>query len=188
MADLRGWSPFTALQIEYSLLQRTVESDLLPMARAFDLAVTPWSPLAGGLLYLPVSTPREEGQEMRYAEGDKSPYLNEKNLGIAQVVVDIAAELGVSAAQVALAWLLEKARHHNGVMIPIIASRKASQLVDNIGALDVRLSDEQITRLSDISAYPMPFPQSFVETSSVDDFVYGGTRNSMDTHRPRVSL
>ncbi|MBC8140385.1 MAG: aldo/keto reductase [Armatimonadetes bacterium] len=187
LADWRGWTPFTALQIEYSLLQRTVESDLLPMARAFDLAVTPWSPLAGGVLTGKYNKPREDGQESRYAEGEKSPYINDKNLQIAQLVVDIAGEVGASPAQVALAWLLEKGRHHDGVMIPIVGARKTAQLTDNLGALDVRLTDEQIARLNDISAYPLPFPQSFVNDDRVNTIVYGGTRDLIDTHRPSVS-
>ena len=131
LADWRGWTPFTALQIEYSLLERTVESDLLPMARAFDLAVTQWSPLGQGVLTGKYNKPREAGQESRFAAGEASRYLSNKNLAIAQAVVDVAGEIGVSAAQ---AWLLEKGRQQGGVNIPIIAGRKTSQLVDNLGS------------------------------------------------------
>ena len=187
LADWRGWTPFTALQIEYSLLQRTVESDLLPMARAFDLAVTPWSPLGQGVLTGKYNKPREEGQEARFGAGEQSRYLNDKSLEIAQVVVDIAGETGASAAQVALAWLLEKGRHHDGVMIPIIGARKLSQLTDNIGAIDVRLTEEQIARLNAVSKYDLPFPQSFVDDPRVNQIVYGGTRDLIDTHRPSIA-
>ncbi len=72
-------------------------------------------------------------------------------------------------------------------MIPIVGARKAAQLTDNLGALDVRLSDEQIARLNNISAYPLPFPQSFVDHPRMDSIMYGGTRDLIDTHRPRVT-
>jgi aryl-alcohol dehydrogenase-like predicted oxidoreductase len=186
LADLRGWSPFVALQIEYSLIQRTVESDLLPMARAFDLAVTPWSPLGQGVLTGKYNKPREAGQESRFAEGEESRYLSEKNLAIAHAVVDIASEIGVSPAQVALAWLIEKGRKQGGVNIPIIGSRKLSQLTDNLAAVDVRLSDTQMATLNDISAVPLPFPQNFVRDENVNRIVYGGTANLIDTHRPSI--
>lgn len=186
MADLRGWSPFVALQIEYSLIQRTVEAELLPMARAFDLAITPWSPLGQGVLTGKYNKPREAGQESRFAEGEQSRYLSEKNLAIAQTVVDVAGEIGVSPAQVALAWLIEKGRKQGGVNIPIIGSRKASQLADNLAAVNVHLSDEQLAKLDEVSAVPLPFPQSFVTDKQVNNIVYGGTRELIDTHRPSI--
>ncbi|MBC8135699.1 MAG: aldo/keto reductase, partial [Fibrella sp.] len=186
MADLRGWSPFVALQIEYSLIERTVEAELLPMARAFDLAVTPWSPLGQGVLTGKYNKPREAGQESRFAEGEASRYLSDKNLAIAQTVVDVAGEIGVSPAQVALAWLLEKGRKQGGVNIPIIGSRKASQLADNLAVTEVHLSDAQMTRLDEVSAVPLPFPQSFVNDERVNSIVYGGTRGLIDTHRPSI--
>ena len=157
------------------------------MARAFDLAVTPWSPLGQGVLTGKYNKPREAGQESRFAEGETSRYMSEKSLSIAQAVVDIAGEIGVSPAQVALAWLLEKGRNHDGVMIPIIGSRKASQLADNMGAVDVRLNEAQLAKLNDISAFPLPFPQSFVNNDRVNAIVYGGTRGMIDTHRPSVA-
>lgn len=185
LADLRGWSPFVALQIEYSLIERTVEAELLPMARAFDLAVTPWSPLGQGVLTGKYNK-REAGQEARFAEGEQSRYLNERNLSIAQTVVDVAGQIGVSPAQVALAWLLEKGRRQGGVMIPIIGSRKPEQLTDNLESINVRLTDEQVATLDNASAVPLPFPQSFVNDERVNQIVYGGTRNLIDTHRPRL--
>lgn len=185
IADWRGWSPFVALQIEYSLIQRTVEAELLPMARALDLAVTPWSPLAQGVLTGKYNN-REAGQESRFAEGEQSRYLNERSLAIAQTVVDVAKEVGVSPAQVALAWLLEKGRRHDGVMIPIIGSRKVEQLKDNMEAVNVRLTDAQLETLDKASAFDLPFPQSFVNDDNVNNIVYGGTRGQIDTHRPRL--
>ena len=187
MADLRGWTPFTALQIEYSLLERTVESDLLPMARAFDLAVTPWSPLGQGVLTGKYNQPRAEGETAPFAEGENSRYLSEKNLQIAQKVVDVAGEIGASPAQVALAWLMDKGRKQGGVNIPIIAGRKVSQLADNIAATTVHLTGEQIATLDAVSAVPLPFPQSFIAHERMDAIVYGGTRGLIDTHRPNIA-
>ena len=186
LADLRGWSPFVALQIEYSLIERTVEADLLPMARAFDLAVTPWSPLGQGVLTGKYNKPRTEGDAARFAEGEASRYLSDKNLAIAQTVVAIAGEVGVSAAQVALAWLREKGKAQNSVMIPIIGARKLSQFEDNLASVGLSLSPEQVKRLDDISAVPLPFPQSFVNYPQVNQIVYGGTRDRIDNHRARL--
>lgn len=185
LADWRGWSPFVALQIEYSLIQRTVEAELLPMARALDLAVTPWSPLAQGVLTGKYNN-REAGQEARFADGEQSRYLSERNLAIAQIVVNVSQEIGVSPAQVALSWVLEKGRQQGGVMIPIIGARKVEQLDDNLKAAELRLSEAQMKTLDEASTYTLPFPQSFVNDSQVNQIVYGGTRDLIDMHRPSL--
>jgi aryl-alcohol dehydrogenase-like predicted oxidoreductase len=113
IADLRGWTPFVALQIEYSLIERTVERDLIPMAREMGLGVIPWSPLASGVL-----TGKYSRTDLEIADGSASAVgtrkniaagngsLTERGLAIADVVKAVAAELGRTPAQVAIAWTL----------------------------------------------------------------------------------
>jgi len=159
LADLRGWSPFVALQIPYSLVERTVERDLLPMARAGGMTVTAWAPLAGGLLSGRYGTDREHPTDTRMATlPDYNDTLTDRNLVIADAVNTVAAELGVSAAQVAIAWT--RARDPRGI-VPIVGARRPEQLEDNLGALDVVLDEDQLARLDAASAIEMGFPHDF---------------------------
>jgi aryl-alcohol dehydrogenase-like predicted oxidoreductase len=179
IADLRGWSPFVGLQIEYSLIERTPEHELLPMAKALGLTVTPWSPLAGGTLsgkYL--NKESDAAKEGRYAAPEMQGFMAEQNRSerIAKEVVNVANELGVSASQVALAWL----RYRDQPMIPIIGTRKLSQLQDNLASLNLNLPDEHLKRLNDASAIEPIFPNSFFEKEFVRNVVYGGMRDSID--------
>ncbi|NUN69481.1 MAG: aldo/keto reductase [Bacteroidetes bacterium] len=168
IAELRGWTSFAGLQVEYSLVERTPERELLPMARAFGMTVLPWSPLGAGVLTgkFSGSMPQEKS---RVKEGSRR--LSERNLRIADAVIAVAKELGVSPAQTALAWLL----HQPGVNIPIIGGTKASQVTDNIGSVSVRLSEEQRKRLNDVSAIEMGFPHDFLNASAMRDIIYGKT-------------
>ena len=175
LADLRGWSPFVALQIEYSLIERTPERDLIPMARAFGLSVTPWSPLGQGVLSGKYNT---KGNASDKRLGDDHQRLSDRNLGIAQAVVDVAAEIGHSPSQVALAWL----RAQGPDMIPILGARKLSQFEDNLACLDVALSTEQLGRLNGASAIEVGFPHDFLSSPMLRDFAYGGTYDLIDQH------
>lgn len=179
LAELRGWSPFVGLQIEYNLIERTPEHELLPMAKALGLTVTPWSPLAGGILsgkYLDEKS--DAAKEGRYATAEMQQFMGEKerNERIAREVVSVGRELGVSASQVALAWL----RHRDQPMIPIIGTKKMSQLEDNLASLNLNLPEEHLKRLNEVSAIEPIFPNSFFEKDMVSNFVYGGTRDLID--------
>lgn len=179
LADLRGWSSFVGLQIEYSLIERTPEHELLPMAKALNLTVTPWSPLAGGTLsgkYLDKGS--DAAKEGRYASAEMQGFMADENRSerIAREVVSVAKELGVSASQVALGWL----RYRDQPMIPIIGTRKLTQLQDNLASLELRLSDEHLKRLDDVSAIEPIFPNSFFAKEFVRNVVYGGMRDSID--------
>ncbi len=180
LAELKNWTQFVGLQIEYSLIERTPEHELLPMAKELGLTVTPWSPLAGGILagkYLNMDS--DEAKSGRYGselmQGALVPEKDRKEK-IAQEVVKIAEELGVSASQVALAWL----RHKDASMIPIIGTRKLSQLNDNLASLEVKISDEQMNRLNDVSKIDSIFPNNFYEKDFVGKFVYGDVRHLID--------
>lgn len=156
-ARFRGWTPLVALQIEYSLAERTVEHDLLPMAAEFGLGVTPWSPLKGGLLSGKYGRRRHPEGEGRHVPG-VSKHLTEANYAIIDALEAVAAEAGTGVAQVALAWVLARP----GIASPILGTRTLAQLDANLQALEVRLSADQMARL-DAASTPAPiFPHGFL--------------------------
>ena len=179
LADLRGWSPFVGLQIRYSLIDRTAEADLLPMARAFDLAVTPWSVLGAGVLTGKYNR-KTQPEEGRAREGAAKV---ERNLTIAGETIDVAEEVGCSPSQVAIAWL----RQHPGVMIPLIGARNRSHLEDNLGALEVTLGEDQLKRLDEASRIDLGFPHNFLAEDPIRNIVYGGVYDKIHNHRLRWS-
>jgi aryl-alcohol dehydrogenase-like predicted oxidoreductase len=157
IAEFRGWSPLIALQIEYSLLERTVEGELMPMAQALGLGVTPWSPLRGGML---------SGKYARGAQQAESPgrqqvlerNLNEETFKVLDVLKEVARRQETTASRVALAWVLSRA----GVSSPILGVRTEAQLEDNLAALEVKLLPEHIKLLDDASAPRLNFPSQFL--------------------------
>jgi aryl-alcohol dehydrogenase-like predicted oxidoreductase len=156
-ADLRGWTPFAGVQIEYSLIQRTVERELVPMAKALDLAVLAWGPLGRGLLTGKYAADGSTGAEhARLSAGDAR--LSERNLGIAAVVSEVAEELAARPAQVSLAWL----RARPGVVIPIVGARTATQLEESLGCLDLELPEDTLRRLDEASRVSLGFPHDFL--------------------------
>jgi aryl-alcohol dehydrogenase-like predicted oxidoreductase len=177
LAQCYGWTPFVALQVEYSLIQRTPERDLLPMARDLDLAVTPWSPLGSGILTGKYNK-RNGSTEQGRLETTKSN-ISERNLAIADVVCQVAEEIGHTPSQVALAWLSAQ----SGVIIPIIGARKLSQVKDNLAMLDIALTQEHMQRLNEVSKIEFGFPHDFLSSEMVRDRLFGGTFNSIDNHR-----
>jgi aryl-alcohol dehydrogenase-like predicted oxidoreductase len=176
MADLRGWSPLVALQIEYSLIERTVERDLIPMAAELGLGVIPWSPLASGVL-----TGKYTRDDLAHGGGSAeaigtrkhlaaaSGALNERGLDIAEVVKKVAADTGATPSQVALAW----AMHNPAVTAPIIGARTPAQLVDNLGALEVRIPDDALASLEQASAIQLGFPHQFLARPAIRNNMFG---------------
>lgn len=180
LAELRGWTPFSALQLRYSLIDRTAERDLLPMAREFDLAVTPWSVLGAGVLTGKYN--REDSPaEGRAKEGAATV---QRNLDIAEVVIEVADELGCSPAQVAIAW----AQQQRPVVIPLVGANSAEQLEDNLGAVDVTLDDDQLERLDEVSATDPGFPHNMIgPDGSAKQHIYGEYLDDLDVHRGELS-
>jgi aryl-alcohol dehydrogenase-like predicted oxidoreductase len=169
IARSHGWEELIAIQIEYSLLQRTPEDDLLPMAEYQQLGVTPWSPLRGGVLsgkYTRDSRPSP--QETRAAVD--SPYLIESTYALLDVIREIAQELGdvngngvnVTPAQIALNWV----QSNNAVSSTIIGAKRLSQLEDNLAALEFTLSNEQRERIEKMCTYSKHFPHNFLDKIS----------------------
>lgn len=178
IADARGWTPFTALQLPYSLIERTPERELLPMAKALDIAVTPWGVMGSGLL----SGKYEHGAR---PDGDRltvTPWgavtLTERNHAIAAEAIAIAQEIGCTPSQVAVAWVTKQPW---GVVIPILGAKRVEQLVDNLGGLQVPLDAAHLQRLNAASSIDLGFPSDFL--ANADNFIYGETRRLIDDHR-----
>jgi aryl-alcohol dehydrogenase-like predicted oxidoreductase len=176
LADLRGWSPLVALQIEYSLAERTVERELVPMARELGLGVVPWSPLAGGVLTgkytradLDIGDGVASAVGTRKSVAAANGSLTEDALGIADVVKEVAEELGRPPSQVALAWVSNRP----GVTAPIIGARTLAQLEDNLGSLDVTLTGDQLGRLEAASAVELGFPHDFLARPLTRTVMFG---------------
>jgi aryl-alcohol dehydrogenase-like predicted oxidoreductase len=180
LADLRGWTRFAGLQAPYSLVERAVERDLLPMAQALDLAVTTWEPLGGGLLTGRYGTDREPPQDSRIATTDYGQRVTERNLAIADTLNRVAAERCATSAQVAIAWV--RAQQRRGVIIPILGARGREQIEDSLGAVDIELSEAELKRLDDVSRIELGFPHDFVGRA----LAYGETFDLVDHHRGDV--
>jgi aryl-alcohol dehydrogenase-like predicted oxidoreductase len=166
MALFRGWTPLIALQLEYSLAERTIEGELIPAALELGLGITPWSPLKSGAL---------TGKHTR--ESVKTPTPGQRNLAvrvtentfdILDVLVPLAAEAGTTPARAALAWVMQRP----GVASTIIGARTMDQLMDNLGSLDVKLTPAQIQALTDVSKPKLNFPHDFLQ--NVKPFGYNG--------------
>jgi aryl-alcohol dehydrogenase-like predicted oxidoreductase len=158
------------LQIEYSLIQRTPERELIPMAKEFGMTVTPWAPLAGGAL------------TGKYLKGDKgripdnSKRLNERSTTIAKTVVEVAEELNVPASHVALKWTTMQGFS----CIPIVGATKLSQVEENLKALDIVLSTAQLQKLNDVSRIELGFPGDFYLEDGVKNVTYGGFHDRIE--------
>jgi len=153
----RGWTPLVALQIEYSLIERTVEGELMPMAIELGLGVTPWSPLAGGVL-----SGKFRREEAGTAASDRGvrvlARLSERTFTILDEVKRVATALGTTPAAVALAWVQARP----GVASTIIGARRLDQLDANLAALDLRLPPEHVQALDAVSAPVLGFPMTFL--------------------------
>src|ERR1700688_1319680 len=172
LAELRGWTQFTGLQIEYSLSERTVERELVPLAKALNLGILAWSPLARGILSGKYHGEGKADGGRMSNEGMKEFLPEEQHATrIISAVKAVSAQVGRSMAQVALAWL----RYQTVPVIPIIGARKVSQLQDNLGSLDLDLSAQTLNSLHGDSRIDCDFPQSIYEREMVRSIRYGGT-------------
>ena len=175
IARLRGWTPVSAIQIHYNLVERTPEADLIPMAQHHDITPLAWSPLAGGVLAGKYSKEdlkeeNEDGNGSGRKEMSQSMgQLNERSIEIGEKVKAIAEEIGRSPSQVSLNWLLQQP----GGTIPIVGARKLAHVKDNLQAVDFTLTTEQIERLNEASNYKPPFPHNFVTPQLIDSTIDG---------------
>ncbi len=153
----RNWSEFTALQIEYSLLERTPERDLIPMAEYYKMPVLAWSPLAGGVLTGKYNLKQTDETSRHIA----SPFRNidERSLAITEKVMQVAEKIGRRPASVAIRWMMDKYQF----VIPIIGAKSLEQQVQNMEVLEFNLSNEDISELDAVSQVDMGFPNTFLE-------------------------
>jgi aryl-alcohol dehydrogenase-like predicted oxidoreductase len=166
-ARLHGGTPLVALQIEYSLLQRTVEAELIPMAIHEGMGVTPWSPLRGGVLsgkFSRSNPPKDDGTTRVRSD---SKYLNERTYALLDALHALAEAKGCTVAQLALRWTMDRP----GVASTIIGARTMAQLDDNMGAMAVQLTKEESAKLDALTVPELPFPCEFLE------FVRTGIQN-----------
>jgi aryl-alcohol dehydrogenase-like predicted oxidoreductase len=176
LAHLRGWSPFVGLQIEYSLIERTVERELITMAKALNIGVTAWSPLAGGVL-----TGKYHGHGASEQGRMNSDMLKdfmperERTERIVAAVKTVSDETGRGMAQVALAWL----RYRPVPVIPIIGARKLSQFQENLASFDLTLSADQLKTLDEASSIELGFPYELYAKAMPRTICYGGLRDQI---------
>ncbi|HEX9814907.1 MAG TPA: aldo/keto reductase [Myxococcota bacterium] len=159
LASLRGWTAFVGLQIRYSLLDRAVERELLPMAKALDLAVTPWDTLGSGILTGKYN--RETGTEGRAALRGR---VKDRDLTITAEVMKVAEKIGRTPAQVALAWV----RQGPGNIIPLVGAKTRLQLDDNLGCLEFELDPADKSALDEASHIDLGFPHDFLAQFKTD--------------------
>jgi aryl-alcohol dehydrogenase-like predicted oxidoreductase len=221
LANLKGWTEFSSIQIEYSLIERTSERELLPMANALDIRITAWSPLGSGVLTgkyskssnkalidNPVnkdynqkesitndsntrtgssSSKSDEQNDNRLNVASFSEISNtllkERNLRIAEEVVNIAQEIKRTPSQVSLNWIRQSKMNFRNKIIPIIGAKNLVQINDNLACMEFVLSDDQIQRLNEISKIDLGFPHDFLSTDAIRNIIYGGTYSSIYNHR-----
>ena len=167
IASFRGWSAFVALQVEYNLLQREAERDLIPMANSLGLALTPWAPLAGGALtgkYL-------KGNHGRITESNKR--RSKQAVAMTERIVKIAHDLGISPASLAIRWTMQK----DLVSIPLVGARTNDQMINNLKVLNIEIPEDAMNELDKLTAIDMGFPHNFLSKEEVKKVVYGGTHN-----------
>jgi len=176
LAHLRGWSPFVGLQVEYSLMERTPERELMPMAQALNIGFTAWSPLASGVL-----TGKYHGHgsaEQGRLNSDMMKDFRPEQDRAARVVAavkQVSDQIGRSMAQVALAWL----RYRTVPVIPIIGARKLAQLQDNLASFELALSADQVKTLDGASHIDLGFPQELYAKEFPRAIRYGGMRDQI---------
>jgi aryl-alcohol dehydrogenase-like predicted oxidoreductase len=167
LADLRGWTRFVGLQVRYSLIDRTVERDLLPMSKAFEIGLTAWAPLSAGILTGKYTREGGPGDSKRARFNEKR--LTDRNVAIAKAVDVVADDIGCTSAQVAIAWV--RAQSEN--IIPIVGARRPDQIVDVMGAVDVSLSTQHFETLAAVSSFELGFPHEFFADDGVKSIVFG---------------
>jgi aryl-alcohol dehydrogenase-like predicted oxidoreductase len=221
LANLKGWTEFASIQIEYSLIERTSERELLPMANALDIGITAWSPLGSGVLtgkynkssnkepknntinkdYKQTESTNNDantitGSSTSTSDQQESSRLNvanfselsntllkERNLRIAEEVINIAQEIKRTPSQVALNWIRESKKIFRNKIIPIIGAKNLVQINDNLSCMEFALTDDHIDRLNQISKIELGFPHDFLSSDAIRNIIYGGTYSSIYDHR-----
>lgn len=177
--DLRGLPPIACMQLEYSLVQRSIEREHLPLAAAHDIGVTAWSPLAGGILSGKYTNPRSAlgGDSARRLDSMQLQPLDARNLKIAETVDAIALNIGAAPSQVALAWVMSRG------VIPIVGATRPSQIQENLAACELQLPLDLLAALDKASEFDRGHPYSMLEWDLPMTLGYAGMRDKIDIRR-----
>jgi len=167
IAEKNGWNKFIGLQYYFSLAGRDIEREVLPLAADQNLAVMPWSPLAGGFLSGKYTRETEKIEGSRRTAFDFPPVNKEKAYDVIDVISEIGKRHNVSAAAIALAWV----RLQKGITSTIIGARNAEQLKDNVKSTEVELSADELKQIDEVSALPKEYPGWMVERQSADRMI-----------------
>lgn len=181
IADKYGWSKFISTQNYYSVAGRDIENEIVPMVLDQQMAILPWSPLAGGFLSGKYTRDNKPEGDSRRLGFDFPPVNQERAYDIIDAMKPIADAHGVSVARIALAWVLAKP----GVTSVIIGAKNTDQLLDNIKAVDVSLTTEQMDQLNEISATPAPYPQWMIQRQGGDRLGVANFSPNSSTVAPR---
>ena len=171
LAHCHGWSPPAVLQARYSLLSRDAERDLIPAAEALGMSVAAWSPLGGGVLSGKYTSPPGGTHDSTRLPADA---VTERQHAIVRAVRGVAAELGASPSQVALAWTMTGSR----AVHPILGVRHLGQLQDNLQALTLQLPPESVAQLEAATSFEIGFPHDFI--TNMHTFVFGEAAHRVD--------
>ncbi len=175
MAELRGWSPFVGMQVQYSLIERSIEREILPMSRELGMGVTPWSPLGGGMLsgkYARADAGSKDAIDESLRRSANKARQNDRNAAIVAALASVAKEAERTPAQVAIRWLVQKP----GVSSVILGARTKAQLDDNLQAASFELSSEHTTRLDDAGKIELGYPYDYLRSPTITKFMYGGAK------------
>jgi aryl-alcohol dehydrogenase-like predicted oxidoreductase len=163
LAELRGWSPFVALQMPYSAASRSPERELVPMAASLGLAVVAWGVLGAGILTA------KPAAERRWPE-DK---VSERAQRVLAALAAVARERDCTPAQVAIAWVRQ--RPAPPVVVPLVAATRAEQIVENLAAASLQLERDELAAIDEAGRPELGFPRDFLESSDVRELIYGQT-------------
>jgi aryl-alcohol dehydrogenase-like predicted oxidoreductase len=171
IADKHNWERFQSVQAYYTIAGRDLEREIVPLAQDQKLAILPWSPLAGGLLSGKYSRDEQGPEGSRRTSFDFPPVDKDRAFRVIDAMRPIARSHGVSVARIAIAWLL----HKSHVTSVIIGAKTSEQLQDNLAAVDLKLTEEDMASLDKVSALPPEYPNWMVERLSADRLALIGT-------------
>ncbi len=172
IANMRGWTPFSAYQVEYCLTEHTADREIIPATLGQDMAFCGFGPLAAGLLsgkYLLNS------DEPRRMDVRTSPRLSAKNLELCQKLIDLCAEWNISPSQAAIRWAMQKSPNS----IPIFGARSHKHAVQNLAALDFELTTEQMAQLNSICEIGGHFPNEFLQLPRIQQILFGNQKDKI---------
>ncbi len=184
LADLRGWSPVAGIQIEYNLIERTPDRDLLPMAEALGLGVAFWSPLAGGLLTGKYRNPAaiETSRKKEWNGFLVKDEAGARETAILDTLQKIAKERETKVGHVALAWIRQRHDHQPLSTVTILGAKNLAQLKDNIDSLSLTLTDGEIRQLDDVSQIALGSPHEVIAGSQ--QMIFGLSSGKIELKHP----